>query len=197
MQGRGGNIFKFEDKICSFQEKCDLWLRKTRNQDFSSFPNLNFCSGKNKFQDSVIDHLKMLKEEFARYFPSQGSIPLKAMVQNPFTVKVDEVSAHLQEVLIDLKNDSVCRDYFEKEDLEKFWVKRAGAHQQLRKEAVKFLTVFSSTYLCEQGFSSLCYVKNKFRNKLQNVEEDLRIALGKIPPRIDLLVDQTQAQGSH
>lgn len=119
------------------------------------------------------------------------------MVRNPFTTKVDDVPARFQEALIDLKNDGLCQDYFQTEDLETFWVKRTGSHPLLREEAIKYLTVLASTYLCEQGFSSLIYTKNKYRSKLNNIEDDLRLAIAKIPPRVALLVRKMQAQPSH
>ncbi|KAL4121891.1 hypothetical protein QTP88_014311 [Uroleucon formosanum] len=56
--------------------------------------------------------------------------------------------------------------YFPKTDHKK--------QKELSNTAVKFLVGFSTTYLCERGFSSLTYVKSKYRNKL-NVEDDLRL----------------------
>jgi hypothetical protein len=46
-------------------------------------------------------------------------------------------------------------------------------------EAVKLLLVFSITYLCECGLSSVIYIKNKYRNRL-NTEPDLRLKLKKL-----------------
>ncbi|KAJ4919048.1 hypothetical protein JOQ06_021802 [Pogonophryne albipinna] len=48
----------------------------------------------------------------------------------------------------------------------------------------------------ELAFSSLAYVKNKTRTRL-SVEQDLRVALSTISPRIKRLCSQKQAQVSH
>jgi len=50
--------------------------------------------------------------------------------------------------------------------------------------AVKFLVVFSTTFSREKGFSSLTYLKSKYRNKL-NVYDALRLYYTKLEPDID------------
>jgi hypothetical protein len=67
----------------------------------------------------------------------------------------------------------------------------------LRDNALRHLVVFSTTYLCEEGFSNLLLIKNKQRNRL-DATNDMRIALSStISPRISQLVDKMQAQKSH
>ena len=55
---------------------------------------------------------------------------------------------------------------------------------------------FLSTYCCEQGFSAMCMMKNKFCARL-SVKHDLCVCLSKTLPRIDLRVKQSQAHPSH
>ena len=54
-------------------------------------------------------------------------------------------------------------------------------------EAMTFLLSFSTTYLCEQGFSALTVVKTKARYRLIP-GNDLRVALSKIEPCIGEIV---------
>jgi len=44
---------------------------------------------------------------------------------------------------------------------------------------------FSTTYLCERDFSTLLFLENKYRNKL-NVGSDLRLKLSSFYPNIDI-----------
>jgi hypothetical protein len=88
---------------------------------------------------------------------------------------------------------------FEANTLIQFWV----AHLQqeavscLAEKAVDVLIQFGTTYICESGFSTLEYLKNKYRNRL-NAEHDLSAALSKTKPRIDLLVENfNQLHTSH
>jgi hypothetical protein len=48
----------------------------------------------------------------------------------------------------------------------------------------------------EKGYSSLTYIKSKYRNKL-NVENDLKLYLTKLEPNIDQLCQQKQTHPSH
>jgi hypothetical protein len=57
----------------------------------------------------------------------------------------------------------------------------------LSSKALKVLIPFPTTYLCEKAFSALVYVKNKFRNRLENVESELRLKLSNIEPNIEKL----------
>lgn len=58
-------------------------------------------------------------------------------------------------------------------NLEEFWCRKTTLHIQLREIALRYLLVFSITYLCEQGFSSLFEIKNQQRNRL-DVSNDMR-----------------------
>src|SRR4029434_5944735 len=48
-------------------------------------------------------------------------------------------------------------------------------------------------YLCGSGFSTLAYLKNKYRAKLES-ENDMRLSLSIISPRIDRLCGLHHAQ---
>jgi len=66
------------------------------------------------------------------------------------------------------------------------------------KEAFNKLVLFTSTYLCESGFSTLLHVKRKYRNRFDFTPgNDLRHALSTTQPRIPNLVENdTQLQKS-
>ena len=62
--------------------------------------------------------------------------------------------------------------------------------------ALNILVPFSSTYMCECGFSALLTIKSKARNRL-DVESDIRCALSTTSPDIEQLVAKKQGQPSH
>ena len=102
----------------------------------------------------------------------------------------------LQDQLIDLKNDSSCRDLFETLPVTEFWLSVASSYPELSKIGLKKLLVFSSTWLCESAFSALVCLKSKQRNHI-DVEPDIRCALSTTEPRISKLVATAQQHPSH
>ena len=80
--------------------------------------------------------------------------------------------------------------------LDTFWLRVGQEYPSLSESAINVLIQFPTSYLCELAFSSLTYIKNKLRQRL-SVEQDLRVALSTIPPRIDKLCSQRQAHVSH
>ena len=74
-----------------------------------------------------------------------------------------------------LKFNSSAED-FKKLDLETFLVTYLPVYPLISHQALRSLTMFGSTYLCEAAFSTLVAVKTKYRNE-PNIEGDLRCAL--------------------
>ena len=124
----------------------------------------------------VSSHLDSLAEEFIHYFPDVSmENSLWTLVQNPFNTDVELLLESLQEEAIDLKCDSSSKRYFETMKLEEFWVKYLPTYPKVGEEALRVILPFSSTYLCEAGFSALV-LKTKQRNRL-DVENDALCAV--------------------
>ena len=65
--------------------------------------------------------------------------------------------------------------------------------------ALKVLTMFGSTYICEFVFSTLNYVKSRHRYVLTDtvVKELLRAATTKYKPDLKKIVKEKECQNSH
>jgi hypothetical protein len=61
----------------------------------------------------------------------------------------------------------------------------AKAFKSAQEEAIKVLLPFATTYLCEQGFSTLVNLKTKYRNWL-NPEDSIQITLTSESPNFDV-----------
>ena len=66
----------------------------------------------------------------------------------------------------------------------------------LIRDTVKTLLPFVTTCLCESGFFALARIKSKTRNFLE-FEDDMRLALSKIAPNFDEIVETKQSEGPH
>ena len=113
------------------------------------------------------------------------------MTRNSFAVDPDFVPSSIKE-----ESDSNARDDFETMSIQNFWVKCNKSYKAVSNVAFKVLLPFSSTYLCESGFSSLVFIKNQYRNRL-DCESDMMCALTAVQPRFELLASRKQSQPSH
>ncbi|GAA6081481.1 SCAN domain-containing protein 3-like, partial [Tachysurus ichikawai] len=122
---------------------------------------------------------------------------LNVPARSPFSVTTaNHLASDMEDALIELSTDQTLRTAFDGKTLDEFWVSVALEYPQLSKAALDVLMQFGSTYLCEKTFSALTYIRNKYRSRL-NVEDDLRVAISKIKPRVDLLCSAHSAHPSH
>ena len=121
MQGKEKNIIQNMDSISAFVEKLANWRRKAQNGNFVMFNNLSDISEINdELKTNVVQHLKELEREF-KHFPEVCGDDL-SLAKNPFRLSPENVEDELQDQLIDLKNDSSCRDLFETLPVTEFWL---------------------------------------------------------------------------
>ena len=69
----------------------------------------------------------------------------------------------VQEEFFEFLKDSTLRDAFETLPLIKFWFRLSQHFPRVTAMAVSGMLMFPSTYLCEQGFSALFCIKNRYR----------------------------------
>ncbi len=113
---------------------------------------------------------------FSKYFPeSDYEKPGVLFIRNPFQANVSSVSIEFQNEFLELKSDLLASDLFMTTTLEIFWCKMLKIYPRISLFAIRHLLPFTSTYMCECGFSSLLHIKNKQRNNL-DVENDIRCA---------------------
>uniref|UniRef100_A0A672FW69 HAT C-terminal dimerisation domain-containing protein n=1 Tax=Salarias fasciatus TaxID=181472 RepID=A0A672FW69_SALFA len=145
--------------------------------------------------------LSQLSEEFAGYFPEdprEGHM----WVVDPFSVDLTEndvtLPSHLESQLLDVSTDTTLKREWGKLNLGSFWIVVSKQYPCLAQKALKLLLPFTTTYLCESGFSIVATTKTKSRNRLRaSLEATLRVSLSPIPPRLDLIRSERQAQASH
>ena len=204
LQGKNTNRLNNYDAIRALIAKLALWHCRVQKGNAASFANLDAAlekrniNLKGQLKLEVEFHLKQLKLEFERYFPDLDNteFPIWKMTRNPFRVAQDILPDNLQEEFLELKCNSTAKDDFQVMPLNDFWPKYMHIYKNVGSAALRILLPFSSTYICESGFSTLVTVKTKYRSKL-DCEADMRCALSSTKPRIKLLVSKRQAHLSH
>ncbi|KAF2352848.1 hypothetical protein FHG87_016390 [Trinorchestia longiramus] len=138
----------------------------------------------------------MSSQSLDGYFPTR--ISYLAWVRQPFTFTVataDVNDEYLNEI-IELQESQVQQQLFRTTTLSTFWCHQIVAYPFIAEKALEIVIPFVTTYLCEQSFSMMVNIKTKKRNKLC-CENDMRVALAKVKPRIPKIVAVRQQQQSH
>ena len=155
----------------------------------------HFSEMKNKEVVSlIIQHLKSLEEKFEKYFPS-WSTENCMWVRNPFLPLDSHVALILkkEDELIDIRNDGNFKLMHKQMPLGEFWIRVQNEYPCVGKKAIVLLFQFSTSYLCESGFSVLTNIKTKKRERQLIVEEEMRVALSHVPPDIKGICAKSQA----
>lgn len=130
-------------------------------------------------RENIATYLASLRQQFCNYFPGMHKDGAGSWMRNPFTIDIPyiasgDLTAGEQKSLIELSCEETLKASFN----------------------VHTLLLFATTYLCEEGFSSLVVIKTKYRSRV-DAEPNLRLKLTSIDPDIPWLCSQMQVHSSH
>ena len=191
-QGKEMNMVKAFKKLKSFITKLPLWSRRAQGGNLANFSFLDeilvegVASRQRNVQMEIVAHMESLSASFDSYFSSSELNVMETwIIIDSFKFNVDKLldDENYKEDLIDLKENQNMKMKFESIVLDNFCSKGLETYPKLAEKALAVLLPFSTTYLCKASFSSLVYLKNKYQNRLETMENDLLIALSNIPPR--------------
>lgn len=122
-------------------------------------------------------------------------------MKDPFAFQTPESVIELNLVpeeeneLLQLNSSFTLRNYYKTLTLSAFWIKIKDEFPLLSRKCILLLLPFTTTHLCELGFSILTRLKTKKRNRL-NSAPDMRVALSSCVPDWNELMNR-QAHPSH
>lgn len=197
MQGIEENILTSTDKIKAFQKKLLIWKRKVTEGNLEMFPLVS----KTCLTDTlpiIVEHLTTLEDKLSYYFPSLN-IEQYDWIRNPFMEISDDCGLTLteEEELAAISTDRGLKIKYTELSLENFWISIKEEYASISKKALAILLQFSTSYLCELGFSTLTTIKCKKRGTLQCIDEEMRVCLSNIRPNIEQIAKTHQAHVSH
>ena len=147
------------------------------------------------------DELISMNEEFDHRFQDFRSQESSLhMFSSPFDVNVEQAPEEFQLELSELQgNDDLKRDMKDYSLLEFYLRLPEKSFPKIKDLARKKMSLFGSTYICEQLFTKMKHTKSKTRSRLTDchLENSLRVAASSIAPKLDTLVKKHQAQISH
>ncbi|GFW16654.1 zinc finger BED domain-containing protein 5 [Trichonephila clavipes] len=117
-------------------------------------------------------------------------------VRDPFQNTPEGLSTTEEESFIDFTSSGEIKRQFCNKTLFQFWAEIDDEFSELKTKAFRILLPFSTSYLCETGFSAVAALKTKYRSLL-NIEKELRVSISNIKPSFENLCSARQAHGSH
>ncbi|XP_050526945.1 zinc finger BED domain-containing protein 5-like [Daktulosphaira vitifoliae] len=203
LQGKNMHLLKSMEKISAFIKKLKLWRRKmnegTSKDSFLTLQQFLTSNGVKISQDMksiFVDHLSQLVIWFEKYFQNEN-IDKFSWIQDPFnSTAPSEFTSTEEESLIELSCDNSLKTKFSSIDLTKFWISIKDEYPLLSDKAQRILIPFSTSYLCEAGFSAVAVIKSKYRTKI-NVEKEMKVAVSCLIPRFEKMCSDMQAHPSH
>ncbi|XP_023211413.1 zinc finger BED domain-containing protein 5-like, partial [Centruroides sculpturatus] len=201
LQGNETHIMQLADKIAAFKKKLLLWKRKIEEEHeiTDCFPVLNgFLQEKSiqnlepSLQLIFIQHLSTLSIHFDTYFPK--NVNQYDWIRDPFQSipTPSTLSTVEEEQLLQLSCDTSLKLRFDKDKLFQFWSNVSQEYPAISTTALKVLLPFTTSYLCETGFSAVAVIKSKYRSQI-NLEKKMRVAISKLQPRFEKLCSEKQA----
>lgn len=184
-------------KLVSFEKKLSLWKNKLLVGSFETFILTDKLINKNIIVEDIIFTLNNLQDSMKKYFPALN-VEQYAWILNPFANSVTKnLTTKEEEQLIELNEDLVQKTNFSQIELSVSWIKLITLYPELSLKAIKILLPFATSYLCEQGFSALTEIKSKKRERLQMVDQEMRVCLSFIQPRIEKICAEKTCHSSH
>jgi hypothetical protein len=142
----------------------------------------NYILVDSEFPERVCNHLKIVKQKIETYFPNNFYEKF-LWVRDPFQAcnHENDPSLSKKEQLLELSSDGALKMKLCDLGMSRVWISPSVRSEfpKLSEEALKVVMQFSTTYLCEEGFSSLLQLKTKYRNR-HIAYADLRLNLTNI-----------------
>ncbi|XP_025192680.1 zinc finger BED domain-containing protein 5-like [Melanaphis sacchari] len=198
LQGIYIDVFHVEDKIEATIKKFEIWAIRVEKNSFSNFPTLqSFLESSREclsqeVKSEISEHLLSMAKILRKYFHQPD--PNNTWIRNPFHCdieKIENLSEQEQDELIDLVTNGEMKNIFDDKKLIDFWLIVQNDQKQLAEKPLRHLIPFCTTYRCEQAFSTYCYMKNKYRNKL-NIDADLRVKISSMQPDLDEIMNKKE-----
>lgn len=193
LQGENKLVHELFHHLRTFERDLQLYERHLRENRIDLFPTIKGCfKGNNAKLAEYSDRVATLRDEFSsRFTDFRGIRDEMDIFSLPCTVDVNTAPCELQLELNSLQEDAALKQQFHEMNLVEFYQSLPDAdYGSLKQFAKRFISMFGSTYRCEQLFSKVKNLKCKLRSRLTDVHllDNLRLCTSLIQPNIEKLV---------
>jgi hypothetical protein len=201
LQGPNKLITDMYESINVFKVKLDLWGKQLKEGNLYHFSQLKTLSNiPLEKLNSYSDKVSQLYLEFCERFQDFSKLDKQFYLFNfPFKAKIDSIPPELQLEYIQLQCDEHLKDEITNVDLKEFYsLLPKEKFPKIRSFAYQMFSLFGSTYVCEQVFSTMNINKSKYRSRLgqHHLTSVLKVSTSKVQPRISSLSKNKRCQMS-
>ncbi|XP_069840988.1 general transcription factor II-I repeat domain-containing protein 2B-like [Dendropsophus ebraccatus] len=184
----------------SFEAKLKLWKVQLERSNTVHFPILEGQKPSTTLE--YAGECAQLIEAFSERFQDVKSKQMELNIfSTPFNVEPADVPDNLQHEIIQLQSNDELKARYNNVPLLEFYKHYLSNDEfpTLRKHALKYASVFGTTYCCEHFFSKLTIAKCQLRTRLTetNLENQLRVATSSVPAHVKRIAKEKHFQPSH
>nr|XP_060480095.1 general transcription factor II-I repeat domain-containing protein 2-like isoform X1 [Panthera onca]XP_060480096.1 general transcription factor II-I repeat domain-containing protein 2-like isoform X1 [Panthera onca] len=154
LQRRSQVVTQMYDSIHSFLMKLCLWETHLARNNLAHFPTLKLVSENERDGLNYIPRIKELKTEFQKRFSDFKLYENElTLFSSPFSVNINNVSEELQMEVIELQCNTILKTKYDCVGIPEFYKHLGNGYPKYKNHCAKILSMFGSTYVCEQLFS--------------------------------------------
>ena len=189
--------------IKGFINKLRLWHAHIQNANLAHFLTLKEMGMLPEKKTEFADQLQQLLNEFSACFKDFKSHKhLFEIFSSPLQTDIEKAPMDIQMELIDLQERTDLKAKYVEMDLGNFFWKYLDQEKfpSLRKFMASKMALSGSTYLCEQFFSEMGFMKSPYRSVItdEQLKNGLRVASTSIKVNWNSVVQQkSQLHVSH
>ncbi|XP_037599703.1 general transcription factor II-I repeat domain-containing protein 2B [Cebus imitator] len=173
LQGHSQIVTQMYDLIRAFLAKLCLWETHLAMNNLAHFPTLKSVSRNESDGLNYIPKIAELKAEFLNRLSDFKLYESElTLFSSPFSTKIDSVHEELQMEVIDLQCNTVLKTKYDKVGIPEFYKYLWGSYPKYKHHCAKILSMFGSTYVCEQLFSIMKLSKTKYCSQLKDARWD-------------------------
>jgi len=154
-------------------------------------------STEEKLSALIVAHLNLLADNLNMYFPEDND---HFLAENSWIIQQFNEEPTEDEELLKLRANLNQKYSFRGGDYSEFWVflLEFPEYKNLAQETIDVLVQMPTTYLCEQGFSSLVEITSNKRNSILDIDCLMRGRIEReLTPRYVQIAETMQQQASH
>ncbi|XP_057603551.1 general transcription factor II-I repeat domain-containing protein 2 isoform X3 [Hippopotamus amphibius kiboko] len=173
LQGHSQIVTQMYDLIRAFLAKLCLWETHLARNNLAHFPTLKSVSRNESDGLNYIPKIVELKAEFQKRLSDFKLYESElTLFSSPFSMKIESVQEALQMEVIDLQCNTVLKTKYDKVGIPEFYKYLWSSYPKYKTHCAKILSMFGSTYICEQLFSIMKLSKTEYCSQLKDSQWD-------------------------